>query len=247
MILNMVGGGGGGGLSPNSAVIHVTAPAGSTISFVKGSVAAKVLGPDNSHVNSADTSLADWYYSVSSSNYGTWTVTATLGTDTATATVTIDSNKQYDLSMAVKWFIRDGVLVDPLFETFGNATASQGSGVYTIQTTSNNTGGIKSARVDLSRFATIVLDLSSGCQSWNGTGAPAVGYGTGITVLPNDTVAGFTGSTYLNNSIGSITPGKYTVDVSAVNGPYEVACSVAGSTRLSPINGVLNIVNAYLK
>ena len=94
------GGGGGGGLSPNSAVIHVTAPVGSTISFAKGGVVAKVFGPDKSHVNSADASLADWYYSVSQNNYGTWTVTATLGTDTASDTVTIDSNEQYDLMLS---------------------------------------------------------------------------------------------------------------------------------------------------
>ena len=92
--------GGAGGLSPNNAVIHVTAPVGSTISFAKGGVTAKVLGPEKSHVNADDNTLADWYYSVSSSNYGTWTVTATLSGNTKSDTVTIDSNEQYDLSLS---------------------------------------------------------------------------------------------------------------------------------------------------
>lgn len=89
--------GGSGGLSPNGAVIHVTAPVGSTISFAKGGVVAKVLGPEKSHVNADYNTLADWYYSVSSSNYGTWTVTATLSGNTASKTIKISTNEQYDL------------------------------------------------------------------------------------------------------------------------------------------------------
>lgn len=92
--------GGSGGLSPNSAVIHVTAPAGSTISFAKGGVVAKVLGPDKSHVKASDNSLAEWYYAISPINYGEWTVTASLSGDTASDTVTISTNKQYDLELS---------------------------------------------------------------------------------------------------------------------------------------------------
>lgn len=245
LVLNMVGGGSGGGLDPSDALIHVNASLGSTVTFAKGGVTVKTIPPNEAFSN-VDGETADYYYPVKTANYGTWTVTATLGTDSATATVTIDSNKQYDLSMAAKWFIRDGVLVNPLFEIFGNVTASQGSGVYTIQTTSNNSGGLKAANVDLSRFTTIVLELSSGCKSWKGTGVPAVGFGTGIK-LSGDNVVGFTGSTYLSNATGNIGQGQYTVDVSAVDGSCEVACSVGGSKSLSPINGILNIVNAYLK
>lgn len=242
LVFNMVG---GGGPSASDAILTVTVPTGSTVTATKGGV---TLTP-TMWVQAADATLDCALIVIAPAQFDAttpWTVTATLGTDSTTATVTIDSNKQYDLSMAAKFFIRDGVLVDPLFEIFGNVTASQGSGVYTIQTTSNNTGGIKSASVDLSRFTTIVLDLSSGCKSWKGTGVPAVGYGIGIA-LSDDNVVGFVGSTYLNNGTGSITQGQYTVDVSAVNGPYEVACSVGGSTSMSPRYGVLNIVNAYLK
>lgn len=237
--------GGGGGPTSSDAILTVTVPTGSTVTAAKGGT---TLAP-TMWVQAADATLECALFVIAPALFDSvnpWTVTATLGTDSETATVTIDSNKQYDLSMAAKWFIRDGVLVDPLFEIFGNVTASQGTGVYTIQTTSNNTGGIKSASVDLSRFTTIVLDLSSDCKSWKGTGVPAVGYGTGIT-LSGDNVAGFTGSTYLNNATGSIAQGQYTVDVSAVNGSYEVACSVGGSSSMNPKYGVLNIVNAYLR
>lgn len=245
LVLNMVGGGFGGSLKDTDAILTVTVPTGSTVTATKGGTS---LTP-TMWVQAADATLDCALFVIAPAQFDSvnpWTVTATLGTDTTTATVTIDSNKQYDLSMAAKWFIRDGVLVDSSFGIFGNVTASQGSGVYTIQTTSNDTGGLKSASVDLSRFTTIVLDLSTGCQSWKGTGVPTVGYGTNIR-LSGDTVAGFTGSTYLNSATGNIGQGRYTVDVSAVDGSYEVACSVGGSSSLSPKYGVLNIVNAYLK
>lgn len=112
LVFNMVGGDGGGGLSPNSAVIHVTAPVGSTISFSKGGVVAKVLGPEKSHINADDATMADWYYSVSSSNYGTWTVTATLDADEASSTVTVSNNKQYDVELAYGlYFFKNGKIV----------------------------------------------------------------------------------------------------------------------------------------
>lgn len=83
--------------SKNKAVIHIMAPIGSTITFSKDNIIVKILGPEKSHVNTDDNTFADWYYAVSSSNYGTWTVTATLGTGTVSDTVTIDNNKQYDV------------------------------------------------------------------------------------------------------------------------------------------------------
>lgn len=104
---------GGGGLSPNNAVIHVNAPAGSTISFSIGGVVAKVLGPGKSHVNAEDNTLADWYYSVSPANYGTWTVTATRGGSTVSKTVSVSAANQYDLELLYGlYFIKDGIIQD---------------------------------------------------------------------------------------------------------------------------------------
>ena len=88
--------GGGGGLSPNNAVIHVNILVGSTVTFAKGGVTVKVLDSSKGHANS-DGETADYYYSVSSSNFGAWTVTATLNDLSATQTITVDAVKQYDL------------------------------------------------------------------------------------------------------------------------------------------------------
>ena len=99
------GTGGGGCLSPNNAVIHVTAPVGSTITFSKGGVVAKVLPPEKSHINAADSTMADWYFSVSSNNYGTWIVVASLNEDTGSETITIDSNKEYDITLTYSLYL----------------------------------------------------------------------------------------------------------------------------------------------
>lgn len=127
--------GGSGGLSPNNAVIHVNAPVGSTITFTKGGIVAKVLGPGKSHVNAEDNTLADWYYSVSPANYGTWTVTATLGADASSETVTVDSAKEYDLRIDYNfYFIRNGVILESytLVGTTGTFTDEDGATKYTV-------------------------------------------------------------------------------------------------------------------
>lgn len=89
-----------GGLPADSAVIHVIAPAGSTIEFAKGGVTVETLGPNDGHISAADNTIAEWYYSVGSTNYGTWTVTATLSGDTASDTVSVSAAVQYDIELS---------------------------------------------------------------------------------------------------------------------------------------------------
>lgn len=130
LTLNMVGGG-GGGLSPNAAVIHVTAPVGSTISFSKGGVVVKVIGPEESHVNADNPTFADWYYAVSSSLYGTFTLSAT---DTAgiteTKSVAVSSNEQYDI--VIKAIVPDG------YQAVEYLQASSVGPRITVQTSSDD-------------------------------------------------------------------------------------------------------------
>lgn len=161
--------GGSGGLSPNSAVLYVTAPAGSTITFAKGGVTVKVLGPDKSHVNAGDITLADWYYAVSPGNYGTWAVTATRGQDTATVTVTVDSNKQYDVFLSFNvYLVRNGVLQSgySLYQS-GNSISQESGYLYTRYTgggTGSNAG--ISILPDIS-FPYLVLKTSGGKVIYN--------------------------------------------------------------------------------
>ena len=98
-------GGSKGGLSPNDALLHINAPVGSTITLAKGGVTVKTLAASEGHTSASDSRLADWYYSVSSSNYGAWTVTASNGTNTVSASVTINTNKQYDVGLTYDLYL----------------------------------------------------------------------------------------------------------------------------------------------
>lgn len=166
------GGGGGGGLSPNSAVIHVTAPVGSTISFAKGGVVAKVLGPDKSHVSSSDVSLAEWYYSVSSSNYGSWRVTATLDTDEAYSDIVVNSNKQYDVEITYHFYLynKGEEFTDLTGGWTGNGIFEKRSNGLFFQTTTNGSRSwaeTVSRTVNFSPYTSIVFR----CSEYTGVNA----------------------------------------------------------------------------
>lgn len=103
---------GGVNIQNGKAVIHVTTLTGSSISFTKDGIIAKVLSPDKSYVRADNNMFADWYYSINSGNYGTWTVTATLGTDIQSDTVTISDNKQYDLTFYTFYIYNQGNTYD---------------------------------------------------------------------------------------------------------------------------------------
>lgn len=91
--------GGTGGLSVNSAVIHVNAPLGSTVSFSKSGVVVKTLAPGKGHVN-ADGETADYYYAINASSFGTWTMTASkTGETSVSETVTVFAANEYDVTL----------------------------------------------------------------------------------------------------------------------------------------------------
>lgn len=102
---------GGSALSNNCAVLHIYAEAGSSITLTKGGVTAAALAPSKGHTNNTDTAYADWYYSVPSSNYGSWTVTAAKSGKTASKTVSVSTNEQYDVQVIYKlYIIRNGYM-----------------------------------------------------------------------------------------------------------------------------------------
>ena len=118
---------GSGGLSLNNAVLHINAPAGSTITLSKGGLTVKVLEASKGHVNS-DGVTADWYYSVSPSSYGEWTVSAAKDGETAAETVTVNSNKQYDVPLNYNlYIIKNGV------EQAGFTFAYSNSLIHTLE------------------------------------------------------------------------------------------------------------------
>lgn len=88
-------GGGGSSLSYTDAILHAKAPLGSSLTFTKGSISER-LGPEAAHPN-ADGIYGDWYYSVESSNFGAWSITAALNNRYDTTNVSPAEARQYDI------------------------------------------------------------------------------------------------------------------------------------------------------
>ena len=158
--------GGSGGLSANGAVLRITAPTGSTITLTKGGVTVAALAAAKGHTNASDATFADWYYSVSSGNYGSWTVTAARDGETASRTVTVDSAKQYDVFLAYNiYLIRDGVLDSNVNATFGATSGAKSGNNYVI--TSEGSGSdnycwlsISSSLGEIESCPALAVDIS---------------------------------------------------------------------------------------
>lgn len=90
LVHNIVGGAGGGKPSPTDAVLRVTAPSGSTVTIKKGTGASVT---QNFYLDGTGTDT--FFFYIKASNFGTYTVTATLGSDTATDSVTVNAPTEY--------------------------------------------------------------------------------------------------------------------------------------------------------
>lgn len=94
LTLNMVGGGSGGGISSNSALLVVYAPLGSIVTATMGSTTKT---SKKGLVMSNRPTVEAHLFSISSSQFGTWTITATRETDTNSTTISITAVEQYEL------------------------------------------------------------------------------------------------------------------------------------------------------
>ena len=101
LVLNMVGGGSGGGISPSDAVLAVTSFVGSSITVSDG-VITETQDATKAHIIDADNDKAIYIFSIGSSQFGTWYVSATSDGLTQTKTVTIDSNELYEVEVRAR-------------------------------------------------------------------------------------------------------------------------------------------------
>lgn len=121
-------GAGGGHLNDTDALLRVSAPTGSTITMAKGGVTVAVLAATKGHTNASDATLADWYYGISSGNYGSWTVTAAKDGESASKTVTVDNAKQYDVSLSYALYLISNGQLQSGYNLYGGSnTISQES------------------------------------------------------------------------------------------------------------------------
>ena len=221
---------GGSGLSPNNAVIHVTSSTGSTITFTKGGVIAKTLGPEKQHISAEDSTVAEWYLPVGPSNYGTWTVTATLEGKTSSKAVSVSSNQQYDVELRYSVYIyREGVsgLAEGYSGIDGRYGISEGtvfdSPLGIVLKYPNDYWTIGPA-VDLSKYSTFHVDLQVTADS---SSHPYIG-------VSNTTTSGANGAnfSYLAewHATGAVSRQTVAIDVSALQIPgYIKACGYSPS------------------
>lgn len=165
--------GGSGGLSANGAVLRITAPTGSTITLTKGGVTVAALAAAKGHTNASDATFADWYYSVKSSNYGSWTVTASKDNNTVSTNVTIDSVKQYDVFLTYDiYLIRDGTIDSNVNVSFGATSGKKSGNNYFITSEGGGTDNycwfsIPSSLGDIESYPVLSVVISSATADYN--------------------------------------------------------------------------------
>lgn len=237
--------GGGGGLSVLGAVLHVNAPVGSTITLAKGGVTVKVLDASKGHTNAGDSSLADWYYSVSSSNYGEWTVTATKDAESASKTVTVNSNKQYDVAIAQKTIIDVNTMtLAELLAITRNVNTSRGynpqlkDGYFyfgTLQAT-DVCGWQITRQIDVTDYNYLVF---SGYRFGRQDSNADFGFGDSLTGTNASYICNIAKRTVTTDALGDTV-----LDISGISGSYYFGI-IRSSANISPPLGMY-VEKAYL-
>lgn len=246
--ITLGGSGGGGGPSASDAILTVTAPAGATVTATKGGTS---LTP-TLWTAAADATQECALFVIPAAQFDSstpWTVTATSGTATASGTVTIDSNKQYDLTLDFNyWLVKHGTLVGTFTKsTYANLTQSDDFVLMSIS--GANYGRITTqSAIDFAGFSTLKIvfmrdDNGKYGQSWRGaTYYPSMGYGA--TAPSSDTSPNFTNYVVLNSSSGVITSKTHTLDVTSQTGSKFVSVFLGGS---SSVSSYANIYDFYLE
>lgn len=221
------GSGAGSGFSSNNAVLHVKAPFGSTVSISKNGIVTKTLGPGKAHAN-IDGVDADYYFSITPSNYGIWVVTSALNGDSASDTVTVNANQQYDVTLSYCLYVYRR----------GDERSSASGGWAGNGTFAKNTDSITSNLADSGDYGNVYTnslisfaDYRSLVFVFSGTISVGSG-GTNLFMwahtskLSNSNMSAPTGAVASKkvggNNDGQITLGTYAIDVSALTGSYYV-------------------------
>lgn len=162
-MIGMTNAGSGGGLSINAAVIHVKAPLGSTVTFSKGGVIVKTIDPTKAHTNN-DGKNADYYFSVLSSNYGNWVITATFETKTSSKTITVNAIKWYDVELSYELvLINNGIIQTEFIVVEGGDPGS--AIIANEKITFGNLAGVGAVRttnkVDVTDYNTLIVEIDA--------------------------------------------------------------------------------------
>lgn len=232
MIFNASGGGGGGGFSPNAAILHCTAATGATVTFSKDGVIVKVIGPTAAHVNAKNPNMADYYLSVSQSNYGEWTVSAVGDTGAASLTLIVDTNRQYDIDISLDFYIvsLDGVMLDSSEYTKSASyapTISQYPGYVRVASANGNSQmGLvyTTEKIDISDLNYLYVDYLGAATNYQGA-AWWLGLINNPSEVSSSSTAGFAAKVQM--PVKS-TRGVVYLDISTYQGEYYLGFTACG-------------------
>lgn len=252
----------GGGFSAGSALVHVSAPVGSKVTFSKGGFIVRTINPSKAHLNAKDSEMADYYFPVSPGSYGEWAITATLGSNSTSGNVTISANKQYDVVLTYDlYLVRNGVVMDGysaqhlVTGDYASIAAYDDYTKFLVDLTgqSINAYGYSvyfSPKVDLTAWKTLVLDcqLISVFQNYAGkvrapafglasSNEPATGHGPTLETSYQKQLASATVSSLSERT-------TYYLDVAAAAGELYVMATIEGSSGVK--NPELRVFNFYL-
>lgn len=154
--------GGGGIFGDQDAIVRVTAPAGSTVTFSRGTVTKSSTG----HENADDSSIYDYYFVVPASAFSSnpWTVTGTLGASTDTYPVVVNDSREYDVELIYALFLlrkgvtQNGIALNGITITSGVTapTITDMTGYKKIILPTNS--GVYFDAVDFTSYSTLYVD-----------------------------------------------------------------------------------------
>lgn len=212
--------GGSDGLSPDNAVIHVTAHTGSTISFTKGGIIVKTLGPDKSHILSTNSLSAEWYYSISSYNYGEWTITSTLDDVSKSKAISVNENKQYDVILSTLYLFNYGAVPEYTFTRGGGGGSLSTSGEYIYLSADTGAESYAEPRipVDITNYSTLYINVRG-----------ASSYGDGRCKLYISKTFSMSMTAY----VSAYSIGQCSLDISSYSGDYYIGIYIKYNSNWS--------------
>lgn len=241
LVLNMVGGGGSGGgskPSPTDAVLSVTAPSGSTVTITKSGVTRI----PNFYLVGTDTDT--FFYYIKANDFGTYTVTATLGDKSKTETITINFPQEYSVVVIYQLYLYDsgneyssitgGWMTgdaSPRWESgwAGSALTMVRDEAY-LKGSANGNGVNGTFRptnaIDLTSYSTLIVD------AYASTGNSKAQF---ILIYSPSNIPTLYTSAPIHHSLTLGSRKTASIDVSSLSGEYYIACGVVGFGALGQI------------
>lgn len=212
---------GGGGLNGKGALLKIKALTGSVITVSKGSY-SKII--KTSQLDPDDNKWSYWFFQTT--NFGIWTIIATLGDDTASDTVTVNATNEYDVVLTYcLWLYKEGNIYSSITGGYSKVYNSSGSGGSFVL--EENSATVKGASgdnaaecgcttvsdVDLTEISYLKIDVlrySAGTTNYPG------GY------MAISKTAGFVAAANAAAFVKCNAVGVRVIDVSAFSGKYYI-------------------------